>query len=102
LLWDTLVDVLGSAAAATLVRRAAHRALARSPELGELSITRANQSFRFVVPRSYDRTDCVPDSLCDLLDELKRLLVQQTGNFVLRSFDRVPELRQWMTINPAA
>jgi quercetin 2,3-dioxygenase len=102
LLWDTLVDVLGSAATATLVGRAAHRALARSPELGELSITRANQNFHFVVPRSFDRTECVPDSLRDLLDELKLLLVQQTGNVVFRSFDRVPELRQWMTIKRAA
>jgi len=40
ILWDALVALLGTAATATLLKRAARRAVARSPELAELIIRR--------------------------------------------------------------
>jgi hypothetical protein len=38
--WDALAELLGTAATATLLKRAAWRAAARSPELAELAIQR--------------------------------------------------------------
>src|SRR5688572_27423237 len=40
LLWDTMADVLGTAATATLLRRALKRAGARSADLGGVAIDR--------------------------------------------------------------
>src|SRR5438045_7351374 len=42
LIWDSVSDVLGTSATATLLRRAALRARARSPELAELTVLRTD------------------------------------------------------------
>jgi hypothetical protein len=39
-------------------------------------------------------------SLRDLLDELRPLLVELTGQVALLRLDRVPELRAWATTSP--
>jgi hypothetical protein len=98
MLWETLVDLLGSAATATIMGRAARRALRRSPELGELAIARVDREYGYVVPRSFDRPDRPPVSLQVLLDELRPLLVDMTGQVALRRLDRVPELREWAAV----
>ncbi len=49
-LWESLADVLGTAATATLLRRAARRAVPRSPELAELAIAKANLEYRYTLP----------------------------------------------------
>ena len=95
MIWDGLVDVLGTAATATIVRRASRLAQPRSPELGELAIERVDQEYRYVVPRSFDRADGPPAPLRDLLDELRPLLSELTGQVVLRGLERVPQLREW-------
>jgi hypothetical protein len=100
MLWDALVDVLGTAATATIVGRAARRALPRSPELGELSIARVDREYGYVLPRSFDRADGPPAPLRDLFGELQPLLVELTGQVVLRRLERVPELREWATTSP--
>lgn len=96
-LWDELVDVLGTAASAAILGRAARRALPRSAELGKLAIVRLDQEYGYVVPRSFDRTLGPRVPLRDLLDELRPLLVELTGRVVLRRLERVPELREWAT-----
>jgi hypothetical protein len=53
LLWEELADVLGTAATAVLVRRAARRAAHRRPELAELAISRENLEYRFILPRAW-------------------------------------------------
>ncbi len=95
LLWDALVDVMGSTATATLVNRASRRALPRSPDLGELAVERGTREYRCVVPRSFDRPDGPPAALRDLLDELRPLLAEMTGQVVFRRLERVPQLREW-------
>ena len=100
MVWDALVDLLGTAATAALVGRAARRALLRSPELGELAIRRVDREYSYVVPRSFNRAEGPPISLCNLLNELRPLLVELTGQVALRRLERVPELRQWATISP--
>ncbi len=99
-LWDALVDLLGTSATATIVGRAVRRALPRSPELGELAIARVDREYGYVVPRSFDRAEGPPVALRDLLDELRPLLVELTGQVVLRGLERVPELREWATVSP--
>lgn len=100
LLWDGLSDVLGSAAAATVVGRAARRATPRSPELGELAISRVERQYRYVVPRSFERAAGMSGALGDLLGELKPLLVELTGRVALGRLEGVPELREWASRSP--
>jgi hypothetical protein len=95
ILWDELADLLGTAATAAVLRRALRRALPRSPELTELTIARVEHEFGYVVPPAFNVARGPPASLCDLLDELRPLLVELTGQVTLRHLDRVPELRNW-------
>src|SRR5260221_10055887 len=53
LLWDGLADLLGTAASATLLRRAAQRAAPRDPELAELEIVRENLEYRYTLPSAW-------------------------------------------------
>jgi quercetin 2,3-dioxygenase len=100
MLWEALVDVLGSATAAALVSRAARRAQPRSPELVELAVVRVDQQYACSVPPSFDQTEGPPAALCVLLDEIRPLLTQMTGQVVLRHLDQRPELRGWATFSP--
>jgi hypothetical protein len=100
MLWEALVDLLGTAATAAIVSRAARRALIRSPELGELAFTRVDREYSYVVPRSFDRAGEPPASLRNLLDELRPLLAELTGEVALDHLERVPELQAWATISP--
>ncbi len=50
ILWDALADLLGTAATATLLKGAARRAAARSPELAGLVIKRDGLIYRYTCP----------------------------------------------------
>jgi len=94
LLWKGLADILGTAAAATLLRRAAQRALPRAPELAALCITRQNLEYRYTLPPNW--TSAVSDpsgSLSALTAELWPLLVDLTGSVVTQRLAEIPELR---------
>src|SRR5438105_12453212 len=99
-LWEAFVDLSCCAATATILGRAARRALLLSPDLGELAISRVDRSYGYVVPRSFDRAGGPPAALRALLDELRPLLVELTGQVVLIRLERVPELRAWATGSP--
>jgi hypothetical protein len=93
-LWEALADILGTAAAATLLRRAAKRAAARWPELADLSITRESLDYRYIVPSTWkDAAPDPPEPLCALARELWTLLVDLTGSVVVNRLAQVPELR---------
>lgn len=95
LLWDALADLLGTAAAATLVRRAAKRATAREPTLAELWIVRENLEYRYTVPLTWKEvTPSGTESLKHLVRELVPLLVELTGSLVVNHLAEIPELRQ--------
>jgi len=102
MLWDALADLLGTAATAAIVGRAARRALPRSPELGELRIARVDREYGYVLPGSFERTEGPPPALRNLLDEIRPLLVELTGQVALRHLQRVPELREWAAASPVA
>jgi hypothetical protein len=97
LLWDALAELLGSAAAATLVKRAARRAAVRSPELADLSIRRLGSTYTYSCPSGWSRESvATPPALLDLWDELRPLLVEMTGLFVIRRLEAIsdPGIRQ--------
>jgi hypothetical protein len=93
-LWEALADILGTATAATLLRRAAQRAARRFPELAALSIARESLEYRYVVPPAWkDTAPDPPEPLCELARELWALLVDLTGSVVVNRLALVPELR---------
>ncbi len=96
-LWGALADLLGTAATAALLGRAARRAIPRHQELRELTIEQVDGEFLFVVPRSFDRAEGPPDALCELAIELRPLLQEMTGDVALRHLEQFPELRHWAT-----
>ena len=101
ILWEALADVLGTAATATLLRRAARRAAARCPELAELAISREKLEYRYALPPAWAAgTDGTPLALRELVAELRPLLVELTGPVVVRRLERVPELRERGVIVP--
>jgi hypothetical protein len=94
IVWRALADVLGTAAAATLLRRAAQRALPRWPELAGLVITRESLEYRFNLPAAWWKPSAGPSpALCDLVRELCTLLVDLTGSVIVNRLAQIPELR---------
>jgi hypothetical protein len=99
-LWDTLSDLLGSAATAILVRRALARSLPACPELHDLLIARGNLEYRYTLPRSW--SEPTPAALAELrvfLAALWPLLEEMTGPIALERLLRIPGL---VTISPPA
>jgi hypothetical protein len=94
LVWDTLAEVLGTAAVAAIVRRAAARAAAESPELLDLIIARRDLEYHYTLPAGWaHRTERAPLALRALAVEIARLLVELTGTVVIKRLEQIPELR---------
>jgi hypothetical protein len=101
LLWETLADILGTAATATLLRRAARAAAQRFPELDELAVAKEGLEYRHKVPESWkDSVDGMRPAFCELVRQLRPLLIELTGSIVIRRLDRNPELRERGTACP--
>ncbi len=101
-LWDRLADMLGITATAVVLDRAVRRARARSPELYGLTISRADGQYGYVIPPSFARTRGPSVALTSLLDELRPLLVELTGQVAVRHLEEAPVLRGWAPAPPAA
>jgi hypothetical protein len=100
LLWEALVDLMGTTATAVLVRRAASRALPRSDALSELVVSRVDGEYAYVLPQSFARAIGPPKALRDLADELRPMLVELTGEVALRHLEHVPDLRFLLSPTP--
>jgi hypothetical protein len=95
LIWDCVADVLGTTATATLVRRAARRAMVRSPELGGLEVLRTDAGYTYALPRALvGKVDYTPVALRELVGELRPLLVEMTGQIVVRRIEQIPSLQE--------
>lgn len=94
-LWDRLADLLGITATAVVLDRAARSARARGHELDGLTISRVDGQFGYVVPPSFAQTTGPSVALRRLLDELRPLLLELTGQVAVRHLEEVPELRDW-------
>jgi hypothetical protein len=94
ILWDALADLLGTAATATLLKRAARRAVARSPELIELAIRRDGLGYSYTCPSSWSgNSSGTPPALRELIAELRPLLIEMTGQIVVQHLEQILELR---------
>lgn len=94
LMWDTMVDVLGSAATATLLRRSIRRASARHAEVGGLVVSRDGFDYAYEVPASWSQPR--PEAIAAvraIAAELRPLLVELTGPVILRRLSGIPALR---------
>ncbi|MEO5730539.1 MAG: hypothetical protein ABI134_24730 [Byssovorax sp.] len=102
LLWESLADVLGTAATAVLLRRALKRAAARYPALHDLTIKREGLDYAYSMPRAWqEQTEGSADaSLQELIVELRPLLVELTGGVVFQRLERVPALRALNLVPP--
>ena len=94
-LWDRLADMLGITATAVVLDRAARRARTHCHELDGLTISRVDGQFGYVVPPSLARVRGPSVALLRLLDELRPLLVELTGQVAVRHLEEAPELRGW-------
>jgi hypothetical protein len=94
LLWDTLVDLLGTAAASTILRRAALRAASRSPELALVVFSRVDMEYAYDLPTDFqDRFAGAGSAMYELVRELLPLLVEMTGQVVVRRIEQIPQIQ---------
>ena len=101
ILWEALADVLGTAAAATLLHRAAKRAAPHWPELADLVFTRDSLEHRYAVPAAWKEPAAgPPQALCALVRELWSLLEDLTGPVVVDRLAQIPELRERNVVPP--
>jgi hypothetical protein len=95
LVWETMADVLGSAATATLVRRSVKRAATRRLDLDQVRISRNGFDYSYALPDAWRNSH--PEavvSLRELARELTPLLVELTGSVIVRRLAAVPELHR--------
>jgi hypothetical protein len=101
ILWNALADLLGTAATATLLKRAARRAAARNPELAELVIQREGLGYRYTCPSTWSGASTgTPPALRDLIGELRPLLIEMTGQLVIQHLEQILELRERGLVAP--
>jgi hypothetical protein len=90
LLWDSLTDLIGISATATLVRRAAKHAEPMTPSLSQLVITKSAFDYQFVVPPHWNENGA--EELGKLLRTLQSLLLDLTGPVVVQRLRSIPAL----------
>jgi hypothetical protein len=95
LVWEAMVDVLGSAATATLMRRSAKRAAGRRRDLEGLVVRRSGFQYSYQVPEPWRAFNPEPLlSVRELARELSPLLIELTGPVIIRRLSAIPDLRR--------
>lgn len=96
LLWASMTDVLGTAATATLMRRAVRRAATTEPALEGVTFGRIGYDYQYTLPGRWQEK-ANEDALRCLrlvIVELRVLLIEITGPVVVRRLERIPDLRE--------
>jgi hypothetical protein len=96
LLWESLADVLGTAAAATLLRRAIKRA-ASHVSSGELvNVIRNGPDYEYRLPETWRQpgNEEALSALRAVVAELRLLLIELTGPVVVRRLARMAPFRK--------
>jgi hypothetical protein len=97
LLWETVADILGTAATATLLRRSIKQAAARTAWLDPVIVTRTDLDYTYRLPEAWKQpgNDEAVDALRIVAAELRVLLVELTGPVVVTRLGRLAAFRKW-------
>jgi hypothetical protein len=97
LLWGTLADVLGTAATATLLRRAIKQSAARTAWSEPAVVARDGLDYTYRLPEAWKQpgNDEAVDVFRIIAAELKRLLIELTGPVVIARLGHLAPLRKW-------
>lgn len=94
-LWDEVADLVGTAAAAALLRRALKRASAKRPELAAVVLRREGLEYAWVLPAAWHdprRSDAVELLRRLVREDLHPVFRELTGLVIARRLAQAPEL----------
>ena len=96
LLWETLADVLGTAATATLLRRAIKRAASRTSESESVVVAKNGLDYEYHLPETWKQpgNEEAFGALRVVAAELRVLLVELTGSVVIMRLGRLAPFRE--------
>ena len=96
LLWESLADVLGTAAAATLLRRALKRAAAHISSAELVIVVRNGPDYEYRLPETWRQpgNEEALNALRGVAVELRMLLIELTGPVVVRRLARLASFRK--------
>ena len=96
LLWESLADVLGTAATATLLRRALKAAAAKTSWSESVTVGRKGLDYEYLVPETWKQpgNEEAVGALRVVAGELRVLLVELTGAVVVERLGRLAPLRK--------
>jgi len=93
-LWESLADVLGTAATATLLRRAIKRAASQTSWPEPITVARNGLDYEYRLPETWKQrgNEEAIGALRAVAAELRVLLVELTGPVVVRRLSRLAPL----------
>ena len=96
LLWESLADVLGTAATATLLRRAIKAAASKTSWSESVTVARNGLDYEYRLPETWKQPgdEEALSALRIVAAELRVLLVELTGPVVVRRLGRLTPLRE--------
>ena len=96
LLWESLADVLGTAATATLLRRAIKAAASRTSWSEPVIVTRNGLEYEYRLPETWKQTgnEEAVGALRVMVAELRVLLVELTGAVMVARLGRLAAFRK--------
>jgi hypothetical protein len=96
LLWESLADLLGTAATATLVRRAVKRVALQTSRSESVVVTRKGLEYGHLLPETWKRpgNEEAVGALRLVAAELRVLLVELTGPVVVGRLGRLAAFRK--------
>ena len=96
LLWESVADVLGTAATATLLRRAIKAAASKTSWSESVTVGRKGLDYEYLVPETWKQpgNEEAVGALRVVAGELRVLLVELTGAVVVARLGRLAALRK--------
>ena len=97
LLWETVADVLGTAATATLLRRSIKQVAARTAWSEPVIVGRNGLDYTYRLPETWKEpaNDEAIDMFRTVAAELRVLLIELTGPVVVTRLGQLAPLRKW-------